>query len=210
MLNVSNSRHKTQKDGLLNEPMLLQQVASGDWEAYTQLFHYYLPKLSQYIYPFTAQSQQDTEEVIQEVFLKIWEKKESLVAIRCFDGYLFKMARNKLIDLLSGQKAMDHKHKRYALLKPTTHSEPEQELLYTEYYEAARTAIDNLSPKLKTVFLLSTEQDLALDEIASTLSLPKETVKKRLYLASNTIRNYLSVHTGLVKSLLFFLFLLKK
>ncbi len=49
MLNVSNSGYKTQKEGLWNEPMLLQQVAAGDWEAYTELFHYYLPKLAIHI-----------------------------------------------------------------------------------------------------------------------------------------------------------------
>lgn len=210
MLNSSTPGYKTERKGLEDEPVLLQKTANGDWEAYAELFNFYLPKLSQYIYPFAANSKQDTEEVIQEVFLKIWEKKESLVAIRCFDGYLFKMARNKLVDILSGQKAIGAKHKGYALLKPTSHSEPEQSLLYTEYYDAARVAINNLSPKLKTVFLMSTEQDLALDEIASTLSLPKETVKKRLYLASNFIRNYLYTRTGFAKFVLLFVLLLKK
>lgn len=205
-----NSNCKIENKGLDNEPVLLQKIANGDWEAYTELFNHYLPKLSQYISPFTAHSKQDTEEVIQEVFLKIWEKKESLVVIRCFDGYLFKMAKNKLTDILLGQKALQTKHNGYALLKPTAHSEPEQSLLYTEYYEAARVAIDSLSPKLKTVFLMSTEEDLALDEIASTLSIPKETVKKRLYLASTSIRNYLYSSAGLAKSILLFLLLLKK
>ncbi|MBX2922136.1 MAG: RNA polymerase sigma factor [Chitinophagaceae bacterium] len=207
---TSKPVYKNDKDGLSNEPELLQKTANGDWEAYTMLFNHYLPKLSQYIYPLTSHSRQDTEEVIQEVFLKIWEKKESLVAIRCFDGYLFKMARNKLVDMLAGQKALQAKHRGYALLKPTSHSEPEQAVIYTEYYEAARDAIDSLSPKLKTVFLMSTEQDLALDEIASMLSLPKETVKKRLYLASSSIRSYLYSRTGLVKLMLLFIFLLKK
>ncbi len=210
MLHTFNPIYETEKKGLTNEPALLQKTATGDWEAYTILFNHYLPKLSQYIYPFTSHSRQDTEEVIQEVFLKIWEKKESLVAIRCFDGYLFKMARNKLVDMLAGQKVLQTKHKGYALLKPTSHSEPEHAIIYTEYYEAAKTAIDSLSPKLKTVFLMSTEQDLALDEIASTLSLPKETVKKRLYLASNSIRNYLYSRMGVAKLMLLFLFLLKK
>lgn len=205
-----HSLNNIEKKGLHNEPALLQKIASGDWAAYTELFQYYLPKLSVYIAPFTGNSKQDTEEVIQEVFLKIWEKKESLVAIRCFDGYLFKMAKNKLTDILLGQKALETKHKGYALLRPAVHSDPEQGLLYTEYYEAARVAIDSLSPKLKTVFLMSTEQDLALDEIATSLSLPKETVKKRLYLASVSIRNYLYASAGFAKSLLFLVFLLKK
>ena len=207
MLRTSDIIYKIEKKSLSNESELLQQTANGDWDAYTILFNHYLPKLSQYIYPLTSQSREDTEEIIQEVFLKIWEKKESLVAIRCFDGYLFKMAKNRLLDMLAGQKKLHTKHKGYALIRPTSHQDPEQAIIYTEYYEAARTAIDSLSPKLKTVFLMSTEQDLALDEIASTLSLPKETVKKRLYLASNAIRSYLYSKTGLAKLILVYIFL---
>lgn len=133
MFCTSDPIYKIEKKGLSNKPELLQKTVNGDWEAYTQLFNYYLPKLSQYIYPFTSHSRQDTEEVIQEVFLKTWEKKESLVAIHCFDGYLFKMAKNKLVDILAGQRALQTKHKRYALLKSTAHSEPEHYLIWAEF-----------------------------------------------------------------------------
>ncbi len=89
----------------MNELLILQKVSEGDWDAYADLFNYYLPKLSQYIYPFTDRSREDTEEVIQEVFLKIWEKRKSLTAIRSFDSYLFRMAKNQLIDLLGKRRS---------------------------------------------------------------------------------------------------------
>jgi len=175
----------------LSESLLLQKVSEGDWDAYTDLFHFYLPKLSQYIYPFTNQSREDTEEVIQEVFLKIWEKRETLPMIRSFDHYLFRMAKNKLLDLLDKRKSVRNLHTKYVANKPLTHTEPEQGLLYAEYRIIAQKAIDQLSPKLQSVFLLSSEEQLSLDEIAGRLDLPKETVKRRLYEARNSIRYYL-------------------
>ncbi|HVU84203.1 MAG TPA: sigma-70 family RNA polymerase sigma factor [Puia sp.] len=176
-----------------DEQLLLKSISEGSWDAYTHLFNRYLPKLSLYIYPFANQSREDTEEVIQEVFLKIWEKREHLSAIRSFDHYLFRMAKNKLVDLLDKRRSIKDLHKKYAASRGSFHCEPEQDLIYSEYQETAKKAIEELSPKLRTVFFMSTRDELSLDEIASRLHLPKETVKKRLYLAGAFIRNYLRI-----------------
>lgn len=191
-----NKNTKTTGPVLPNERELLRRTSEGDWEAYAEIFNFYVPKLLQFIYPFTGQSKEDAEEVIQEVFLKIWEKKEILVAIRSFDSYLFRMAKNKLTDILLEYRSARNKHRAYELIKETYDLGTEQSILYIEYYEAARFAITNLSPKLRTVFLMSTEDDLPLDEISEKLSLPKETVKKRLYMACTSIKNYLQLHAG--------------
>jgi RNA polymerase sigma factor (sigma-70 family) len=178
----------------VNEVLLLQRISEGDWDAYTDLFNYYLPKLSQYIFPFANQSREDTEEVIQEVFLKIWEKKETLLTIRSFDHYIFRMAKNQLINLFNKRKAERNLLVKYATVHEWSHTETEQSLLYSEYHSAACKAIEQLSPKLKTVFLLSSQEQLSLDEISTKLDLPKETVKKRLYLAGYYIKNYLRLN----------------
>lgn len=176
------------------ESFLLGKVAEGDWDAYTQLFNYYLPRLTRYIFPFANQSMHETEEVIQEVFLRIWEKRQTLSEIRSFDQYLFRMAKNKLINTLQQNKSHRELHARYAYSREKQHSEPENALQYNEYRTAALEGMDQLSPKLRIVFVLSTQEDWSLDEISTGLRLPKETVKKRLYMATNFIRTYLRKH----------------
>jgi RNA polymerase sigma-70 factor (ECF subfamily) len=175
----------------MNEPFILQKISEGDWDAYADLFNHYLPKLSQYIYPFAGGSREDTEEVIQEVFLKIWERRETLPVIRSFDSYLFRMAKNQLIDLLGKRKSVRNLHVKYVASRDTVHTEPEQSLLYSEYHTIAQKAIEQLSPKLQSVFRMHSEEELSLDEIAGKLDLQKETVKKRLFLAKTAIKNYL-------------------
>ncbi len=66
-----------------------------------------------------------------------------------------------------------------------------------EYHQIAQKAIDRLSPKLQSVFLLRSRDELSLDEIAVRLELPKDTVKKRLWLASTAIKDYLKENAGL-------------
>jgi RNA polymerase sigma factor (sigma-70 family) len=175
----------------MNELLLLQKVSEGDWDAYTRLFNHYLPKLSSYIFPFTDHSCEDTEEVIQEVFLKIWEKREKLTVIRSFDSYLFRMAKNKLIDLINKRKSEKKLYVRYFSNRDSFDLQTEQSVIYSDYLSIAKKAIGELSPKLQKVFLMSAEQELSLDQISLELALPKETVKKRLYLANFFVRNYM-------------------
>ena len=117
-----------------------------------------------------------------------------LLTIKSFDNYLFRMAKNKSLDLLSRRRAARNLHLKYASTRDRTHTEPEQSLLYAEYQATAQKAIDTLSPKLRAVFLLSSQEELSLDEIADKLNLPKETVKKRLWLAGHSIKDYLRTH----------------
>ncbi|TDX01599.1 RNA polymerase sigma factor [Dinghuibacter silviterrae] len=176
------------------EPILLRKVSEGDWDAYTRLFYHYLPGLTRYIFPFSGQSMQDTEEVIQEVFLKIWEKRETLASIRAFDRYVFRMAKNKLINILEKQRLDRNTRAQYARAKEAAQAETETSLQYNEYQNTAHRGIAALSPKLREVFLLSTQEGLSLDEISSGLRLPKETVKKRLYTATAFVKTYLRTH----------------
>jgi RNA polymerase sigma factor (sigma-70 family) len=205
---LANKFHNVISHSLpVNELLLLQKVSEGDWDAYTDLFNYYLPVLSQYIYPFAHQSREDTEEIIQEVFLKIWEKRETLLSIKSFDHYLFRMAKNRLTNLLIQRKSLGNLHIKYVETQERSHTEPERALLYAEYRDTALKAIEQLSPKLQTVFLMSSQEEFSLDEIAGRLALPRETVKKRLYLASSFIKNYLRTNAewlALVAGCLFF------
>jgi RNA polymerase sigma-70 factor (ECF subfamily) len=176
------------------EPILLRKVAEGDWDAYARLFNHYLPGLTRYIFPFAGGSMADTEEVIQEVFLKIWEKRDTLASIRAFDRYLYRMAKNKLINILEKQRLDRNIQVQYARVKEAAHAEPETALQYNEYQNTAHRGIAALSPKLREVFLLSTQEGLSLDEISRGLRVPKETVKKRLYMATVFVKTYLRNH----------------
>lgn len=178
----------------MEESRLLALVAKGDWDAYAKLFNHYLPRLTRYILPFAGRSMHDTEEVIQEVFLKIWEKRATLVDIQSFSPYLFRMAKNKLINNLQQRKSHQDLYAQYGRSRESKHTEPENSIQYNEYRAAALQGIERLSPKLRVVFVLSTQEDWSLDEISASLHLPKETVKKRLYLATHFIRTYLRKH----------------
>lgn len=179
----------------LPDIVLLQQVSEGNRTAYQQLFEYYLPKLIHYLEPLLQYTEIDYQDVVQDIFIRIWEKKETLLLVKSFDKYLFRMAKNRCLDLLRSREARERHLQGYRLIRQGDEiviNDPD--LLYDQYYQLAIKAIATLSSKLQTVFLLSTQEELSLDQIARQLSLPKETVKKRLYLAGRHVRAYLNKH----------------
>ena len=87
------------------ERLLLETVAGGDRTAFCRLYTIYLPVVHQYIAKSLDFSHPDVEEVAQEIFFKIWKKKETLIVIRHFDKFLFTVARNSLTDHFRSRKA---------------------------------------------------------------------------------------------------------
>lgn len=180
---------------ITNEKALLLKVAEGDWQAYELLVSHYSPRLHYYLLPLLNNNLQDTEDLLQEVFLTIWEKKERLPVIRSLDQYLFRMTKNRFLDFLRKENSRQHFAEQYRLRVPETAS-PYEQALYAQYSAEAARAIGKLSEKLRVVFLLSTQEDLSIDQIATALDLPRETVKKRLYLATRQVRTLLKQQTG--------------
>jgi len=176
--------------GVLTEQELLQQAAAGNRNAFAQLYTGWIDPVYDYIFLFTRSSE-TTEDLVQEIFVKVWEHRERLAALQSFKAYLFRIAKNDLIDYVRHQQV---KHKvlqnmeRHAAV---AHTDTEQQVVYADYYNMAREAIDRLPEKRKLIFRLSTEEGLSHDEIASRLDISKSVVKKQLYAAFDFVRQYL-------------------
>lgn len=165
---------------------LLQQLSQGSITAFKWLYQRYQPVLHRYLQPFRMV--EDPDEVVQDIFLKLWTKRESLTAIRRFDQYLFRMARNRLLDLHKSNRA---RHQRETESQPA--SEPTagfsvSKLEHKEFYEFALRAIAQLPERQRIIYELSVFNDQSLDEIAEQLGLSKSVVIKQLYLANKFVR----------------------
>ncbi|WP_029279252.1 RNA polymerase sigma factor [Pedobacter borealis] len=183
-----------------DEPLLLQRASEGSRFAYAALYRFFLPKLYQYIYKI-IRSKEDTEEILQDIFLKLWEKKEDLKNVHSLNSYLFRIAHNKLMNLYDHQKvkqkAMSYLYQHIEESGATS----EDQYIYHQYSEAAQLALNSLPPKRRLVFEMSTQQELSYDEIAVQLQISKSMVKKHLYSANRHIKEYLRLHAGLTATI---------
>ena len=189
---------------LHNEKYLLSQIASGERASFGPLYNHYFPVVQRYVFLFEP-SGDYLDELTQDVFVRIWEKKERLAELESFRSYLFLMTRNVVFNYLRALKVQ----RRYSGLEASPDTpggtDTESELLFRQYYNIALEAIEKLPKGRRNVLKMSIEQGLTLDEIAERLQISRAGVKKQLYAASAFVREYLREHGEL--TILLFVFL---
>jgi RNA polymerase sigma-70 factor (ECF subfamily) len=189
---------------LPDEARLIQLASEGDQQAYGRLYSYYYPQLYTSLV-FISQSHEDTQEVIHEVFLKIWKTKETLALVRSFEDYAYTLAKNLLFSQLK-RKKINEKLIQFLSDQTVIGPSPDQQLLFKQYYQTALDAIDRLPAQKRKIFLLRTQEGLTLDEIATEMGISRSAVKKHLYAAIDSVKEYLRQHTGDVLLLVLFYF----
>jgi len=167
---------------------LLMQVASGNEFAFRKLFNLHHQRLGTYIFRITD-SMEMAEEVVQDVFLKIWIKREALAQVENFNAYLFVISKNHALNCLRKQAKEWLLKKEWDNYVDTTVSVEDSEI--SKYYSLLDEAIDQLPPQQQKIFLLSRHERLKYTEIADRVDLSKETVKKYLQIATHSIKAYM-------------------
>jgi len=183
----------------IDEKEILLLVAKGDERAFRVLFDQYHQKLGTHIYNITK-SHELAEEVVQDVFLKIWTNRTSLSDVVHFKAYLYAASKNHALNCLkttAQEKVLTGNLSE--LVQDICSDEPVDE---SERYLLVDEAIDRLPPQQRIVYLLSRHERLQYAEIADRLSLSRETVKKYLQISTESITYY--IRKRLIISILIF------
>lgn len=180
-----------------NEQELLVKTSQGDEAAFTQLFYAYHNRLGAYVYRLT-QSPEVTEEIVQDVFLKIWSNRGMLHQVEKFGSYIYVLSRNQTFNQLR-RIAREHIRRKRAMENMGNFYQPAEASDDSEdYFSLLEEAVDELPPQQQRVYLLSKRERMTYQEIALQLHISKETVKKHLSLACKFIINYLRSHRDLL------------
>jgi RNA polymerase sigma-70 factor (ECF subfamily) len=176
--------------------ILLLKVAEGDENAFGQLFKIYYNLLGEFIMRIT-ESEPLTQEIVQDVFLKIWINRRSLAEINSFKAYLLVVARNHAFNCLK-QIAREKSRKKEWVNTVLHHASNNVD--DTSAIDAGNLideAVELLPPRQKKVYILSRIDGLKQEEIAMEMNISLETVKKHIVLALRFLKNYLRTHIGL-------------
>lgn len=178
-----------------NEKLLLKQVAEGNEEAFAQLFHAYRDKLFSFIHKLSG-SREIAEDILQDVFLKIWIQRKKLVEIDHFNAFLYKAAQNHALNQLRRMsKETLILTKTYAHQNNDSPS-ADQQLTYNNIRKRLNEIVTQLPPQQKAVYQLSREQHLKQDQIAEQLNISISTVQNHLTRALKTIREKMVKYTA--------------
>lgn len=171
------------------------RIAKGDEAAFTELFYQYTQRIYHYIFSKTK-SRLTSEEIVQEVFIKLWINREKLTEVINPESYLFGMAANRLFDWFK-KMAYDQKMKEHVWQTVSDFSNITFETLdLHSSQELINNAIETLTPQQKKIYLLNRQEGLTRKEIAEQLNLSEKTVNNHLYEAIHLIREYIQRTPG--------------
>jgi len=171
----------------LTDQELIALLKEGDAHAYTQLFDRYQPLL--YVHARKVTKDPDeAADIVQEVFLSLWDRRQSLDIKGSMLAYLSNAVRFKFLDLVSKKKVRtDHATALSKYIEAgspvTDHQVRERELL-----RIIEAEIDNLPPKLKLIYELSRKSNLSTAEIADMLNVSEKTVQNQVSIAVRQLR----------------------
>jgi RNA polymerase sigma-70 factor (family 1) len=168
---------------------LLKLVAEGDRNAFTQIYNNYRNKIYSIAFELT-ESTTVAEEIVQDVFLKIWVKRGSLHEIEHFRAYLFTITRNYVFTALKRIARKETIEVSAIQDAPLYDNDTEDRVLNKEYTRILQAAIDRLPEQQKQVYNLIKKEGLKREEAAAALHLSPETVKTHLAQAMRSIRTY--------------------
>jgi RNA polymerase sigma-70 factor (family 1) len=193
------------EENVFNERELLLSIAAGDEPAFSLLYHHYYPLLR----PFAGRvacSVADTEEIIQETFIRVWLYRDKLPEIEHFRAWLFKVAsRENLTYLRKKLPVMLEADGPAAETTGTPVHTPFQCLQAAEVKHLISEAIALLPEQRRKIFRMSRDEGMTATEIAAALSVSVQTVHNTVTTALKQIRDYLEAHGYIVPSLIYLL-----
>lgn len=171
----------------------MQLVAEGNENAFQQLFDSYADRIYGVAYTYTK-SAHLSEEIVQDVFIKIWLKRAALPTVKSIADYVFIIARNRILNELRRLR-LEKDYLRQLLSEETDGLQsPESEYVLKESRGLIINAINNLPPQQKVIYQLNQLQGIKLGEVALQLGLSRNTVRNHLSRATQSIREYLHEH----------------
>lgn len=163
---------------------LIARIAlNDDGEAYKELFLHYHPRLLSFSKAITH-NKESSEEVVSDVFLKVWTLRLTLLRISNFPLYLYISTKNVSLTYLARQKkarvfSLDEIKTEFVSLSYN----PEQMLITTEIFRRICAAVQSLPPKCQLIFKLVKEDGLRYKEVAELLHLSVKTVENQMAIA---------------------------
>lgn len=154
-----------------------------DQAAYRELFILLYPRLKQFAYSI-LKSNEEAEELVSDLFIRIWQKKKELPAIYAPLLYFYTTARNLALNRLNKEKRrLRLSSEEWLVQMNSIYFDPEKLMLTEEMMRQIKKAINDLPPRCRLIFKLTKEDGLKYREVAELLHLSVKTIEAQMAIA---------------------------
>lgn len=183
-------------------PDVVKNLAEGSSRAFKTVYDFYKDRTYFFLLKF-CKNTGDAEELLQSLFVKLWEKKETLRSDTNFEAFLFTIAKHHAFDYLKSRSREQffELHELQALIPSQNFTE--QDLYFQELQTITSDAIESLPEKRQIIFRMMHEEGLNVTQIAEMLGLSTNTVKVQLSKAFKSIRAQVQSKGEVILTLLF-------
>lgn len=180
----------------LLEKQVLTSLSEGNESAIEMLFKTFYSPLCQYAYSF-LRDRDEAEEVVQNAFVNIWDKRQELEIQSSVKSYLYRMVRNACLNVIKHQRVKAEHEMHEKTFGEPTHEGTGQAMIASELENRIADAMKTLPEQCRLVFQLSRFEELKYAEIADQLNISVKTVEnhmgKALRLMRGQLKDYLPV-----------------
>lgn len=177
-------------DLLCNEKELLLELTRGSEEAFASIYKFYSQRLYHKVIRI-LKSESNTREVLQDVFLKIWNNRAHIDPEKSFGCYITCIAANNCYDFFRKLKRDKQMHDQFLKLLSEKYSHIEEGIASRERAEILNRAINSLPEKRRRIFLLCKYDGKSYSEVSRELGISTSTISDHIVKANHFIRNYL-------------------
>jgi RNA polymerase sigma-70 factor (ECF subfamily) len=178
-----------------DEKVLLEQLREGNAVAFTKLYNAYSGQMYVNIFKM-VKDEQTSEEIVQEIFSRIWQKRDSLQIEKSFAGYLYRVGQNLVHDFYQKLQRDKQLYREFSTTATEKYTHIEEALHYRESEALLQQAMGALSPQQKKMYQLCKLEGRSYKEAGALLGISTFTVKEHLVKASRFIRNQLNDKTN--------------
>ncbi|MGQ7871336.1 RNA polymerase sigma-70 factor [Sunxiuqinia sp. sy24] len=188
-----------------NQSKVLKELSEDNQQALEELFNYYYSRLYSFSKSF-LKLEYGIDDILQEVFLKIWHNRKEIRSSESFNSYIFTITRNLLLNELRSR--LNNQKFRDQMVEASVAEEylTMGNLEYDELKERVENLIDELPPKQQEIFRMSRIEGLSHKEIAEKKNISTKTVEYHIGQSISLIKVRLE-ELGLLSVLYFYLFL---
>ena len=185
-----------------DQSKLLYELSQGNELAFTKLYNEYKNVVFSTALKITK-SKILAEEVVQDVFLKIWQNHENLAEITNIENYLFIISRNHIFDMIK-KIARDTSLVIDSNYKSTSTNDTEDAIKDDQYNVILNQIVDQLPPQQQKIYKMAKWDGLSHQKIGEDLGISTETVKKHMAQALKFVRTKISPYMNMFMTMLLF------